>query len=395
MRWSDVARTRRGYSVDTVQVAALFTTSILAQVGQYGIGFVVLPLWLIQRESGPALIGVFASAEWAGILLGVVLAPPVISRCGFARTVLLGLGLSLLGFAAVATGQRVPLLLGGALIGIGMGLRWIGAETPLFRGVAAQLRGRIIGLHELLIAGAPMLAPELTLRLASRGIGPLMIGVLATVVAIGPLVFASRWPPMNQPSPTPRRNASLRPKWSGELANAACVAVVAGLCNGALFGLLAVFGIARAMPSAEIGHLIVFAGAGAAVAQYPVGWLVDRSGVLLSSLMLAAAALVASIALLLSAGLFLQMLAVLCFAGSVRAMLTLATCVATSDRSTRADENMRLVAGCFSVGAILGPVSAGILMDHCGAGILPIYFSLLSGGLMLHLACKVAAGRSN
>jgi predicted MFS family arabinose efflux permease len=355
----------------------------------------VLPLWLTQRESGPELVGIFASAEWAGILLGVALAPPLISRCGFARTVLLGLGLSLLGFAAVATGQRLLLLFGGALIGIGMGLRWIGAETPLFRGVAAQIRGRIIGLHELLIAGAPMLAPELTLRLASRGIGPLVIGGLAMVVAIGPLVFASRWPPMNQPSPASEGSPLLRRKWSGELVNAACVAVVAGLCNGALYGLLAVYGVARGMPSAEIGHLIVFAGAGAAVAQYPVGWLVDRSGALLSSLMLAVAAVVASIALLLSAGMFLQTLAVLCFAGSVRAMLTLATCIATSGSSTRADENMRLVAGCFSVGAVLGPVSAGILMGHCGVSALPIYFSILSGGLMVHLACKVAVGRRN
>lgn len=378
-------------AVELTPIAALVAASVLAQIGQYGIGFVVLPLWLTRQGSSAAMTGLFASFEWGGMLAGITLAPRVIECSGFGRTVGYGLLASLAGFGILAAPAPAFVLPGACLIGLGMGLRWIGAETPLFRGTPARMRGRIVGLHELLVASAAMIGPMLERLVGLTSVRPLMVGCFFVALALLPLIVAMRWPPMGGVMGASATGMFRRTPLSGTMRAGAMIGVMAGLCNGALYGLLPQFAHARAMAPEMTSRLLVIAGIGSALAQYPVGWLADRLGLVRSALLLSAVPLVSSAILLWARVPSSLMLAVLLFAGAVRALLTLATYAAAIDDGGRADHNMRVVAGRFSIGAILGPIGAGTMMTVAGTNMLPILFVALCGTLMLYLCAKLRA----
>lgn len=376
-------------ALDTIPVAALIATSVLAQIGQYGIGFVVLPLWLIQRSSSAALTGLFASFEWAGMLAGIALAPSVIGHSGFARTVCYGSLVSVAGFGLLAVSADALVLPAGGLIGFGMGLRWIAVETPLFRGTPPRMRGRIVGLHELLVASAAMMGPLLERLTGLAGGRPLMLGSLFVLAAMLPLIVAVRWPPMSGTMDARAARTVRGKSLSSTMRAGATIGATAGLCNGALYGLLPQFAHARAMAPEMTSSLLVNAGIGAALAQYPVGWLTDRLGLTRSGIVLGSISLVSSTILLVARLPAALLLAVLLSAGAIRALLTLATYAAASDDAGGADHNMRVIAGRFSIGAILGPIGAGTAMTVAGTKMLPVWFMVLCGGLTLYL-CTTA-----
>lgn len=374
-----------GTSLDWIPLAALVATSVIAQIGQYGIGFATLPLWLMQHGSSAATTGLFASCEWAGMLAGIAFAPKAAGQIGFGRTVLVGLLLSLAGFGVLACSATLAMLLGASLIGFGMGLRWIAAETPLFRATPARWRGRVVGLHELLIACAAMLGPLLARVFSLAGFRPLIVGGLITAAALLPLLTVIRWPPMRTMVKRDSSEASRRMPPSVGMRVGIAVGVVAGLCNGALYGLLPQLAHARAMTPDMTSSLLISAGVGAAVAQYPMGWLADKLGLAYSAFALGWIALAASAALLGTHSLVALTIAVPIFSGAVRAMLTLATYAAAIDHASLADYNLRIIAGRFSVGSIVGPLCAAAAMSAAGADMLPAYFLVLCSGLTVYI----------
>ena len=60
-------------AIDWRTIIALNLVSTVAQIGQFGIAFVVLPLWLAQQELSAGLLGLFASSLWFGQLPGLAL----------------------------------------------------------------------------------------------------------------------------------------------------------------------------------------------------------------------------------------------------------------------------------------------------------------------------------
>ena len=75
-------------------VAALNAVSALAQIGQYGIAFVLYPLAMQARGQPAWQIGAVSSAIWVGMLLGLFTAPRIVARFGHGVVVATGLGLS-------------------------------------------------------------------------------------------------------------------------------------------------------------------------------------------------------------------------------------------------------------------------------------------------------------
>ena len=46
-------------------IAALNAVSTFAQLGQFGVGFLVLPIWLAARGMGAIQLGLYGAAGWA------------------------------------------------------------------------------------------------------------------------------------------------------------------------------------------------------------------------------------------------------------------------------------------------------------------------------------------
>ena len=71
-------------------IAALTAVSTFAQLGQFGVGFLVLPIWLAARGVGALALGFFGAAEWAGMLVGLLVTPQLLMQFTSKRVVFFG-----------------------------------------------------------------------------------------------------------------------------------------------------------------------------------------------------------------------------------------------------------------------------------------------------------------
>ena len=109
---------------DWRSITALNAVSTLAQVGQYGIAFIVIPVGLAQQGLDARQLGVFAASMWLGQLPALAVAPRLCRRFGPRRVVVAGLLCTVLALPWIALSGWPGWPLGGALAGCGLGLRW-------------------------------------------------------------------------------------------------------------------------------------------------------------------------------------------------------------------------------------------------------------------------------
>ncbi|WP_322015709.1 MFS transporter [Paraburkholderia sp. J12] len=356
-------------------IVALNAVSLLAQLGQFGVGFAVVPQWLAQRGLGITQLGSFASVQWAGMLAGILAAPVLARGLGARLAVFGGLAASVAAFAALAA-WRWPLVLApGFLLGFGVGVRWIANETWLFRLVPEEMSGRFVGAHETLIAIAGLLGPAVALLDGARGAAALWIGAFVTALAGLPLFVASLRAPLAV-APLPLRDAESA---SSALPGAADIALrlgllaaaVAGLGDGALYGLMAKFCEGNGFGSAQCALLLVCLGLGGALGQYPVGWAADRCGVLAATTACGVAGAAAAVALALAGGRFaFAVPAMLVLGVASNAFLTLACITVAAAPRAQIDRRMRAVSVVFTLGSMSGPLLAAQAMARLGANLL-------------------------
>ena len=355
-------------------VVALNLASALAQIGQFGVGFVVLPVWLAARGLGPFALGVLGALQWFGMLLGIRLAPVVVARVGARRGVALGLALGVAAFALLARAPGHAWTVAAALLGIGLGVRWIALEPWLYALVAPHRRGRIVGLHETLIALAPIVAPAAAAATGMRDGWLLALGGGASLLALAPLALAD--------VPTPPAPAVSGGTIDLRALRLAIVIVVGGgVVEGAFTVLVPLLGRSWQLAPPQLVSLLAIFGVGALILQYPIGWLADHRGCRSSAALAAATALVCCIAL--GSGTAPRGPLLFVLGGALNGFLTLGLIAALAAPGVPPTRAIGTVSMAFTAAAGLGPVLLGAALQRLGARALPW---LLAGVLALLLA---------
>ncbi|WP_179402778.1 MFS transporter [Burkholderia guangdongensis] len=354
-------------------IVALNAVSLLSQLGQFGIGFAVIPLWLSHRGLGVVRLGDFAALQWTGMLAGIVVAPALARRGGPRVAVGIGLLATLAAFGTIAALDWPALVLPALLSGFGVGVRWIANETWLFRLVPEEASGRIVGAHETLIALAGMLGPAIAIRGATAHAAALWIGAAVTAAAGLPLLAASA---RLDRLATPTHGNAGDP---AEMSSHACasiglgwvVAAAAGIGDGAIFGLAVKFGEGNGIDATSCAMLLTVFGLGSTVGQYPVGWAVDRIGVPTVTAGCALAGAAAGLALALAAGsIGVAVPAMFVLGLANHALLTLACITVAAAPRAHLDRLMRAISIVFTLGSIAGPFVASHAMLRFGANAL-------------------------
>ena len=375
-------------------IAALTAVSTLSQIGQFGMGFVVLPVWLAHEGLDAPRAGLFSAAQWAGILAGLLAAPILVERIGSKSTVLIGLAASILAFVTMGMLWWPLWMVPGALIGLGIGLRWIANETWLYRLVPPESSGRVVGFHEALIATAGVVAPGLAVWCGTSGSIIFISGAVLTLAAAIPLCLtrsdqAAEAATRPQPARAQGSSISVGPL----VALGMVVGAVAGLADGALYGLFPLFASGRGLTSSQTSTLLMLFGIGAMACQYPVGWLADRLGLTATVIALGAADTLAILAFTSAApsSAWLVVSALL-LGGMNAALLTLSMYAgAAGDKATLA-RSMRLISLAFTASSIVGPLVAGVAMNALGSDTLMWKLALISGAVTVY-ALGIRQGR--
>ncbi len=345
-------------------LVALNLVSGLAQLGQFGIAFALIPLALQARGLPAWQIGGASALLWSGMAGGLVLAPGMILRLGNRRTVLVGLTWSALCLALMPWLETTYWALAGFLLGGGIGLRWIGNETWLYHLTPPAMRGRVVGVHETIIGLASTLGPGLVAAVGVRHWHCFALAAGFTCSAALPLM-GLRALQSKLPSPAPAPSGGrAAPRHQGAL-----VAGCGGLMEAALLALLPVYAAGQGFSSKQTALLLLASGLGATLLQFPIGWCAERWGWRNTALACACLSAVGALLLPLSAVGAGRPLAALLFllSGTLAGFLTLGLIAATRDGDLLGmARDLRRVSLVFASLSGLGPLVGGVLMSAWG-----------------------------
>lgn len=364
-------------------IAALTAVSTLAQIGQFGMGFIVLPVWLAHQGLDAQRAGLFAASQWAGMLAGLAAAPALVARLGAKKTVLLGLAASIVAFSTVS-GLWWPLWIApGVLIGLGIGLRWIANESWLYSLVPEELTGRVVGVHETLIATAGVIAPALAAWCGPDGSVTIVAGLLFSFAAAIPLWLTASTQSVSPVvlEATVHESARATPV-SALVCLGMIVVAVGGVIDGALYGLFPLYAAARGMSGTQATLLLSCFGLGAMALQFPVGWMADRAGLGFTVIVCALMSTLSLIAFSLAVPMtWPYSVSGLMVGGMNSAFITLGMYAAACSEKTALVRNMRFVSLAFTASSIVGPLVASCAMKAFGNGILMWPLAIASGAL--------------
>jgi MFS family permease len=252
--------------------AALFLSVMLIQLGSGTLG----PLDALAgsvRGFTTDEIGLLGSAHFLGFFGGCWLAPRYIGQVGHSRAFA----------AAAAIGATGPLLhpvfetpLAWAalrlLTGFAVASGYTVIESWLQAKISSATRGRTFGAFRVVDMSGSILAQGLIAVLDPASYASYNIVAVFCVLCLLPLSLTRSHAP-----PTPRA-PRLRPGKAALLSPTACFGIVVAGLAGASFRMVGpIFGIENGLSQGEVALLLTSAIAGGVAAQYPVGWIADKT----------------------------------------------------------------------------------------------------------------------
>jgi len=255
-----------------ISFAALFLSAILVQLGSGTLG-PLDALAGIERGFTPAEIGLLGSAHFTGFLAGCWLAPRYIGSVGHSRT-----------FAAAAAIGAIGALLHPVfegpyewaalrlLTGLAVASGFTVIESWLQAKIETKTRGRVFAVFRVVDMSGQILAQGLIAVLDPASYVSYNIVAVFCCLCLLPLALTRRDPP---PTPDAPR---LRPIKAARLSPTACFGIIVAGVTGASFRMVGpVFGIENGLSQGQVALFLTAAVVGGVAAQYPVGWIADKT----------------------------------------------------------------------------------------------------------------------
>jgi len=367
-------------------IAPVLLGVTLAQVA-LGLMATLIPLLLLRSGVATPVIGLVASAYFAGFLAGALSAARIVASVGHIRA------FTVFAACAAITAQMLvfedgPWVVGATRLVMGYassGL-FLVAESWIHERADGTTRGRFFGAYQAVNWGASAL-------------GPLLLGVVrpqANLFAFVGAAFAAALLPMaltHQPNPSilQNRRLSLRRLFAISPVGVVCC-LASGLLNAGFYAMMPVFLDRNGFDAAAISSFASAVLVAALVVQYPLGLLADVVERRKLTLLVLAVSLAGAVGILLLAGHSLALLIVFgCMMSCGMSPLYGLGAGQTNDRLERGD-TVGAAGGllfCWSMGAAIGPTLAGSLMGPLGPVGLFLYLVvsllLLAGFVVLRM----------
>ncbi len=376
-----------------ISFAALFLSILLVQLGSGSLG----PL---DALSGVALgwstadIGLMGSAHFAGFFIGCWLMPRLIGEVGHSRAFAAAAAIGAVGVILHPVLEG-PLAWAGlrVLSGISISGAYSAIESWLQAKIERHNRGRVFGIYRGVDLTGSIFAQAVIAVIEPASYVSYNIIAIFVCLSLVPLALTRQVPPAIDHPPR------LAPVWAFGVSPLACVGIIVGGATSSAFRMVGpLFGSERGLNQTEVALFLVSAVIGAALAQYPIGWLadkVDRRQVLVG-LSLAAIAVCAPVVMMRpDADVFwLYLLS----AGFGASSITIYSVAAAHANDFCPDDyvvelNASLIFF-FSVGAIVSPLLSAELIDQLGARGLFIFIAAVHLFLILYSGYRMTRRRA-
>ncbi|WP_238371835.1 MFS transporter [Heliomarina baculiformis] len=360
-------------------VWALLLGIVLIMLGN-GMHFTLIGLRGGIEGFSASELAIVTSGYFAGFLAGARVSPIMIRRVGHVRVfAALGSFMSagLIAFPLVAEPWAWTILR--LLIGFCMSGIYVTAESWLNDASTNENRGQVLAAY-MIAQTLGIIGAQALLNLGDAASSALFIGASIFVsVSFAPILLSI--------SPVPAAEVA-RPMPLRELFRASPLGTIGIFFLGGVYatqsGMAAVFGSLIEMSAAQISLFVAMLFAGALVLQYPIGWLsdrMDRRMLIFGSAVLGA--LCCGLAWI-AGDILWALLAAAFFAGGVTTPLYALFLAYTND--SLSSDAMPAASGglvlTFGIGAILGPLVTGAIMQWFG----PFAFWLALGATFASIA---------
>lgn len=367
-------------------IAPVLLGVVSAQIA-LGIMTPLIPLMLLRQATPTGIIGLVASAYFAGFLLGALTADRIVTRVGHIRAFAV--------FAALAADATLMMALTRspwawallrALLGFVMSGLFLVAESWLNDRAHKTTRGRVFGAY-------------LVASWGGSAIGPLALNFVegsAWLFVWAAIAFSTSLLPM---ALTQQANPRLGPRMRSSLAHllrvsplGVVVCITSGFTNSAFFALAPVYLERRGFMTGAVSVFISATMIAGLLVQYPIGMISDRLGRRPVTL----AALFLGLAFALALGFSGRApLALVIALGSLYAGMTAPLYGLGAGQTNDYIGPDQFVAAsggllfAWSLGSSIGPAAAASVMTWLGPSGLFVYLAAILGGVGLFTIARM------
>ncbi|HET7884012.1 MAG TPA: MFS transporter [Acetobacteraceae bacterium] len=340
-------------------IAAIASVTVFGlSVGQGG---PLMPLLLEQRGISTALNGLNAGVMFVGVLVGPLLAPWFVQRCGirifllvcFALDIVLVLALK--PFNSVAAWFVLRPL--GAVVGSSI---FTAGEAWINQLAGDAGRGRVIGIYAAALSAGFGIGPLVLSMTGIEGWAPFVVNAVITALAMLPLLGA------RDASAALRQGGTAGPLRMFVRAPAIVATVsLFGLYESALVSLLPVWGVRSGVTQQWAMTNLSAVYLGSILLQIAIGWLSDRISRIAALRLCALAGVFGALALLAAPPAPPVLFALLFVWGGIASGIYPVALSMAGDRFRNGDllsVNAAMIMA-YGLGAMFGPPLGGIAMD--------------------------------
>jgi MFS family permease len=358
----------------------------------YGLMVTLVPIRAQMEGFGSSAIGLMGSAYFVGFVIGCIVGPKVVQAVGhtraFAGFAALVAALTLI-FPMVVDPWTWTILRG--ISGICLAVVYMVIESWLNEQATNRIRGTVLSLY-IIIGNLATIGGQQMVALSDTR-SYVLFSLVAILVAISlvPVSLA----PVREPDQIP--TAKLRFARLYNLSPTGFVGcVLVGVADGAFWTFGPVFAQTRGLPVSEIALFMGAFMVGGTILQWPLGWLSDR----IDRRIVIGLCATATIGTGLALAFWYPPVPWMGFAlalvhGGVMTPIY-ALCIAHSNDFAPNEEMVEVSSGLlliYGVGAALGPVALGPLMDGFGAGSLFVMVAIIFASLALFSLYRITKHR--
>ncbi len=274
--------------------------------------------------------------------------------------------------------------------GAGMVTQFMGIESWLNEQTENNKRGTVFAFYMLVSSLGTVLGQLVLTLFPSMDYQPLVFVAICSVMSLIPIALTGRMHPALQvPAPINARYYVERVPLS------MTVLFVAGMITGAFYGLAPVYGIRVNLSSEQVAVFVASSVAAGVLAQWPVGWLADRFDRV--NMIRINAVLIALFAIPLWGWFDVTFAMLLVFSAVFGVLQFTLYPLGAAFANDNIDPERRVGLSAilymvYGLGACLGPLAVGTLMNQFGSQFYYIFVAACGGSLVLLVRPQKVSG---
>lgn len=352
----------------------LYTTTLLMLLGS-GLLTTYVSLRLSAIHVGGTMIGAIIAANYIGLVIGGKVGHFLIARVGHIRAYVSCSGI----ITAAVIGHGLTTFIPAwvvlrLIIGLCMMCQYMVLESWLNDQSDSSQRGVVFGFY-MAASYLGMALGQVVLMLQSDlGMSTLLVIALCFALCLVPIALTTRTK-VGHMSPAPMELKY----FVGAIPKVLAITLVIGMIVGSFYGMAPLYSNQQGLSTQQTGLFMALAIFAGLVAQFPLSWLSDRYNrnllMRINAVLLAVAALPLAIfshisfPLLLTAGFIISLMQFTLYP----LIVALANDMIEPERRVSLSACLLMA---FGVGACIGPLAVGALIEPLGGNILYAFFSL-------------------